>query len=284
MGKPLKSKHLNKHKRLRDQVLSRQGVADGKRKRLGHSGHFAKVEHIPIVRKPKVTKDPSPVAAAAPPGKKKKSKFNKFKHEETDGLEQGGTSQEFEPQEQTSTEKPKEGLEGRLPGESFTKFMKRLNKDTQAMLVKQAAKATKVTEKRKNFLSERKKQKKLQDQARKRGIHRFGQDSNEDEDAPAVSEAQIQTAVRAVPKFGEQAERPPIIRMNKPLKGLYKAPVSDSNSTGGSYIVGGMPALPELSGNSIKKAQMEALRKNAVSLYRQQMQKKRESKGLLSFN
>ena len=40
----------------------------------------------------------------------------------------------------------------------------------------------------------------------------------EDEEAPAKSQEELEAAVRATPKFGEQAERPPIIRMNKPPK------------------------------------------------------------------
>jgi hypothetical protein len=37
------------------------------------------------------------------------------------------------------------------------------------------------------------------------------------------------------------------------------------SSSGGGYMIGGMPAIPEMSGDSIKKMQMEALRKNAIS-------------------
>lgn len=39
----------------------------------------------------------------------------------------------------------------------------------------------------------------------------------------------------------------------------------EMNSSGGGYIVGGMPSIPEMSGDSLKKMQMEALRKNAIS-------------------
>ena len=81
MGKPLKSKHLNKHKRLREQVLSRQGVSVGKRKRLGHSSHFAKVEHIPIVRKQKDSGGDKTDTPGELVQKKKKGKFNKFKQD-----------------------------------------------------------------------------------------------------------------------------------------------------------------------------------------------------------
>ena len=141
----------------------------------------------------------------------------------------------------------------------------------------QAKKATKVTEKRKNFLSEKKRLKQVRviavslacvctlwlfpaptpparpigprsarllcpqlhpsrlfdayqlltlargiekekQQSRKRGLHKIQQNSDEDEEAPAKSQEELEAAVRATPKFGEQAERPPIIRMNKPPK------------------------------------------------------------------
>ena len=42
----------------------------------------------------------------------------------------------------------------------------------------------------------------------------------------------------------------------------------EANSTGGAYVIGGMPAVPEVAGDSIRKAQMEALRKSAIALYR----------------
>lgn len=178
MPKPLKSKHLNKHKRLRDQVLSRQGVGDGKRKRLGHSSHFGKIEVIPIVRK---SKDAGGAEVNVPGQKKQKSKFNKFKGEGDAGAE-GECTPQPRGQEQESAERAKkEGIEGRLPGESFTKFMKRLNTETQQMLVTQATKATHVVEKRKNFLNQRKKERKEKMQNKKKGLHKIREDSEDDE-------------------------------------------------------------------------------------------------------
>jgi len=228
MGKPLKSKHLNKHKRLKDQILSRQGVGDGKRKRLGHSSHFAKVEQIPIVRQSKrtISEVNAPLPASA---RKKRTKFNKFRPDGADGSDDGEGVVEAE-EEQVPAEKPqREKIDARLPGESFTKFMKRLNKETQQMLLVHASKGTHVVEKRKNFLNERKKQRKEKMQNKKKGLHKIKEDSEEDSDAEQPSEEKVRAAVQAAPKFGEQAIRPPIIRMHKPLKGLFKLPTPDSN-------------------------------------------------------
>jgi len=267
MGKPLKAKTLNRHKRLREQVLSRQGVADGKRKRLGHSGHFGKVEHIPIVRTPKPTGGDKGAAGAEHGEKRKKSKFNKFRREQADGDagEHGEAAHESQAEQEPAAKPQKEGIDARLPGESFTKFMKRIKHETQQLLVTQATKATHVAEKRKDFLKQRKKDRKEKLQVRRKGLHKIKEDSEEDEDGPEVSEEKILAAVRAEPKFGEQVDRPPIIRMKKPMKGLFKQPIADANSSGGEYIVGGMPAIPEMSGDSLKKMQMEALRKGAIS-------------------
>lgn len=259
MPKPLKSKHLNRHSRLRDQILSRQGVGEGKRKRLGHSSHFGKVEVIPIVRKEKKPR----------PASKDDGHRNKFSQKEgsssneaeLDKVKEKSLSQEQEP---SQGQKPrKESINARLPGESFIKFMKRLNTETQQMLITQAGKNSKVTEKRKNFLNQRKRERKDKILAKKKGLHKIKEDSEDDEDGPTLSEEKIRAAVHAAPKFGDQVERPPIIRMSKPLKGLFKAPPSDGK--GGGYVVGGMPAIPEMSGDSIKKMQMEALRNNAIS-------------------
>jgi len=228
MGKPLKSKHLNRHKRLRDQVLSRQGVAAGKRKRLGHSSHFGKVEEVPIVRKPSKSGSAAEEQGA---GKKKKSKFNKFKQTTADGGsgdEEAAQGVEEAAAREAAAEKPKkEGIDARLPGESFTKFMKRLNKETQQMLVDQAGKATHVAEKRKNFLNQRKKERKEKIITKRKGLHKLKDDS-EGEDDQVLSEEQVRASVQAAPKFGEQVDRPPIIRMNKPLTGLFKRPDLDA--------------------------------------------------------
>jgi hypothetical protein len=228
MGKPLKSKHLNKHKRLREQILSRQGVSAGKRKRLGHSSHFGKVEEIPIERKP--SKGAALVEdAAGAGGKKKKSKFNKFKQAAADEDDAPGEKgKEQAPEVENPEKQKKQGIDARLPGESFTKFMKRLNKETQQMLVDQAAKSTHVVEKRRNFLNQRKKERKDKIVARRKGLHKIKEDSENEEDF-ALSEEQVRASVQAAPKFGEQVDRPPIIRMHKPLKGLLKQPAPDTN-------------------------------------------------------
>lgn len=236
MGKPLKSKHLNKHKRLRDQILSRQGVAAGKRKRLGHSSHFGKVEEIPIARKP--SKGAALESAArkeeeeGPPCKRKKSKFNKFKQDAAneEGVLAEETREEVDevPDMENADKHKKTGIDARLPGETFTKFMKRLNKETQQMLVDQATKSTHVAEKRKNFLNQRKKERRDRIAARRKGLHKIKED-NENEDEIALSEEQVRASVQAAPKFGEQVDRPPIIRMNKPLKGLLKTPAPETN-------------------------------------------------------
>jgi hypothetical protein len=268
MGKPLKAKALNRHKRLREQVLSRQGVAEGKRKRLGHSGHFAKVEYIPIVRTPKPKGEDSGGAAGEELGqKRKKSKFNKFRQDLADGEagEHGDAAHEGQAEQEPAAKKQKESIDARLPGESFTKFMKRIKRETQQLLVTQAAKVTHVAEKRRDFLKQRKKDRKEKQQVRRKGLHKIKEDSEEDEDGLEVSEDKIRAAVQAQPKFGEQVDRPPIIRLKKPPKGLFKQPIADTNSTGGEYIVGGMPAVPEVSGDSLMKRQMEALRKSAIS-------------------
>jgi hypothetical protein len=105
--------------------------------------------------------------------------------------------------------------------------------------------------KRKNFLNQRKRERKDKILAKKKGLHKIKEDSEDDEDGPTLSEEKIRAAVHAAPKFGEpQVERPPIIRMNKPLKGLFKAKGQ---------------SIPEMSGDSIKKMQMETLRNNAIS-------------------
>ena len=93
MGKPLKAKQLNLSKGQRDKVLKWQGVKISKRIRLGHTGHFGKVDVVPIEGKPgKVDKrsqeDCEPLPVVAP------------------------------------------NLKGKLPGESYSKFLKRVGKDT----------------------------------------------------------------------------------------------------------------------------------------------------------
>jgi hypothetical protein len=145
MGKPLKQKALNSSGSLRAAVLSRQGVKLNKRKRLGHSSHFGKMTEVPIDRKPKE--------------KKARSKFNKFKK---DGIEQnesephgGNRDQQFAGDESAASSRSHGGDTGkseevkddrvqRLAGESFCKFMKRLNRETTEKLIEQSSKARKV--------------------------------------------------------------------------------------------------------------------------------------------
>ena len=148
MGKPLKAKHLNKHKRLRDQVLSRQGVAPGKSKRLGHSSHFARVEAIPIVRTPQSgqgQQGSSDKKGAEGEKKQKKSKFNKFRPQEADVSrpDKGGDRSEMAVNaEPNGSEAAKQSRhDERMPGESYSKFLKRLNRESQEMLVKQVCRS-----------------------------------------------------------------------------------------------------------------------------------------------
>jgi hypothetical protein len=146
MGKPLKQKALSSSGSLRSAVLSRQGVKINKRKRLGHSGHFGKITEVPIDRKPK--------------DKKAKSKFNKFKQdgkEQSEGEAHGGKrDQQLAGDDESAASRPHGGGDGgksekasddrvqRLPGESFCKFMKRLNRETTEKLIEQSSKARKV--------------------------------------------------------------------------------------------------------------------------------------------
>lgn len=315
MGKPLKAKHLNKHKRLRDQVLSRQGVAPGKSKRLGHSSHFARVEAIPIVRTPQSgqgQQGSSDQKGAGGEQKQKKSKFNKFRPPEADESrpdKSGDRSETAVNAEPHGSETAKQSShDERMPGESYSKFLKRLNRESQEMLVKQVCRPHRAARHMCRYcsapastlaltpdclcpgqegdkgdgeaqeLSQREKKaqtgascrclprvrlhplalscsdppspplwpssarllcpqqtpsrlldayqlltlargiEKEKQLSRKRGLHKIQQNSDEDEEAPAKSKEELEAAVRATPKFGEQAERPPIIRMNKPPK------------------------------------------------------------------
>ena len=131
-------------------MLARQGVKTNKRVRLGHTGHFGKILEVPIEKK--VSKD---VAGAERPEKRKKSKFNKFKQ----GGDQGGQQEEGVDNGEvdngrrvlnTAGDGDRNADEGdndrveRVPGESFCKFMKRLNTETREKLNLQASKAMKV--------------------------------------------------------------------------------------------------------------------------------------------
>jgi hypothetical protein len=144
---------------LRAAVLLRQGVKINKRARLGHTGHFGKILEVPVEKGGK---------EAGGDGKKKKSKFNKFKQQDGDafagGVGGGGGSSSRGHDAEGEDDQGKghrrdrdfesagsgdnDGKGGdrveRLPGESFCKFMKRLNTETSQKLNQQAAKANKV--------------------------------------------------------------------------------------------------------------------------------------------
>jgi hypothetical protein len=142
MGKPLKTKALNSSGSVKSSVLARQGVKINKRIRLGHTGHFGKITEVPLDVKPK----------------KPKSKFNKFKKDTSGEVDQSEThdqKREKEDAESVSSSRPHGGNGAnpdaekndrveRLPGESFCKFMKRLNRETTEKLIEQSSKARKV--------------------------------------------------------------------------------------------------------------------------------------------
>lgn len=134
---------------MRAAVLVRQGVKINKRARLGHTGHFGKVLEVPVERVGKGVK------AAGDEGKKKKGKFNKFKERGgavailAPGGGGGGERKEERGRDLDSAgagnhNGGKSDRVERVPGESFCKFMKRLNTETREKLNEQAAKATKV--------------------------------------------------------------------------------------------------------------------------------------------
>ena len=135
-------------------MLLRQGVKINKRARLGHTGHFGKILEVPVERGGR---------EAGGDGKKKKSKFNKFKQQDEDssagdvgGSSRGHNAEGKDDQGRVHRDRDLEsagsgdndGKGGdrveRLPGESFCKFMKRLNTETSQKLNQQAAKANKV--------------------------------------------------------------------------------------------------------------------------------------------
>ena len=175
MGKPLRSKNINP--RLRNDVLAHQGVKINKRKRLGHSSHFGKIEQVPIERKPS-----------------KNIAIDERKKEELDKA------------------KTKTKLDGRLPGEKFKTFIKRISKETREMIMNSARSSTKSSQKRKDFLNRLKEEKKEKKKSKKAP-------------RPSEEESDPEDDGQGAPKFGEQAYRPPIIKVSKPLKGLNK-PVS----------------------------------------------------------
>ena len=247
MGKPLKAKQLNLSKGQRDRVLKWQGVKISKRVRLGHTGHFGKVDVVPIEGKP-----------------------NKPTSENS----------------KTEDSVLSPNLTGKLPGESYGKFLKRVGKETREALVQLDASKRKVNAKRKAYLDGRKdtlKERKSQIQRSQilEKVIRQEKDlkSKASEGLPLQETVQICFAALDSAKvaFGEQAERPPQIKMSKPLKGLKKK--TDPNI---GYVQGGVPGIPELSGQEKNRREFEMLRQNAVRSYREIMQKKREKKGMLS--
>eukprot|EP00960_Hanusia_phi_P076396 768555-Hanusia_phi.AAC.3 len=172
MGKPLKTRSINP--RLRNDVLAHQGVKINKRRRLGHSSHFGKIEQVPIERKP--------------------SKNIAVSDRKSEDEEKA---------------KPKTKLDGRMPGEKFKTFIKRISKETREMIINSARSSTKSSQKRKDFLNRLKEEKKEKKKAKKI-VRTTEEESDLDDKEPDV------------PKFGEQANRPPIIKVSKPLKGLNK--------------------------------------------------------------
>ena len=119
MGKPLKAKQLNLSKGQKDRVLKWQGVKMSKRIRLGHTGHFGKVDVVPIEGKPKKIRNDSNDAEHIP-------------------------------------DIVSPNLKGKLPGESYAKFLKRVGKETREALVQLTANKRKVSSKRKAYLDGRK--------------------------------------------------------------------------------------------------------------------------------
>jgi hypothetical protein len=251
MGKPLKAKQLNLSRGQRDRVLKWQGVKINKRIRLGHSGHFGKVDVIPIEGKVR----------------------NIGKEADSDKVRKDDQSHS-----------PKKLIE-KSPDESFSKFMKRVGKETHETLIQISSKKQKVSSKRKAYLDTRKdnaKCKKLQSE-RSKIVHRLLLEENRaglkhDEEEPLSFEAVKKSISSSEPpvRFGEQAERPPQIKISKPLKGLHKL------SSFNGCVPGGIPAIPELAGHEKSKREFEMLRRNAVQSYRDLTKHRRERKGLLT--
>jgi hypothetical protein len=82
-----------------------------------------------------------------------------------------------------------------------------------------------VSQKRKEHLQKRK-EKKKEVKAEKLIKNLRGDDS--DEDANQKVEQKLKLEEKMYVRFGEQAERPPMIKLNKPLKGLQKQVAHDS--------------------------------------------------------
>jgi hypothetical protein len=248
MGKPLKAKQLNLSKGQRDRVLKWQGVKVSKRIRLGHTGHFGKVDVVPIEGKPK-----------------------KIKHDINE--------------EPVAPDIVAPNLKGKLPGESYAKFLKRVGKETRDALVQLNTSKRTVSAKRKAYLDSRKeivKGKKVQIQ-RAQILDKVKRQEGSAADLRLDDDVALEETVKKslssfdtqYVNFGEQAERPPQIKISKPLKGLKKQPDSKFG-----FVQGGVPAIPELSGHERNRREFEILRQNAVRSYREMVAKKREKKGL----
>ena len=252
MGKPLKAKQLNLSKGQRDKVLKWQGVKISKRIRLGHTGHFGKVDVVPIEGKlgkveNRNQEDPEPLPVVAP------------------------------------------NLKGKLPGESYSKFLKRVGKETREALVQLQDNKRRVSAKRKSYLDGRKdltKEKKLQiqrtnivQQALKEENYRGKKRVKVEEDMPLDEAVKLSLAAINSKQvmFGEQAERPPQIKISKPFKGLRR---QMGRNTG--CIQGGLPVISEVDGDERNRREFELLRQNAVQSYREMVQKRREKKGMAS--
>uniref|UniRef100_A0A7S0MGF1 Uncharacterized protein n=1 Tax=Cryptomonas curvata TaxID=233186 RepID=A0A7S0MGF1_9CRYP len=253
MGKPLKAKQLNLSKGQRDKVLKWQGVKMSKRIRLGHTGHFGKVDVVPIEGKPgkvenRSQEDSEPLPVVAP------------------------------------------NLKGKLPGESYSKFLKRVGKETREALVQLQDNKRRVSAKRKAYLDGRKdmtKEKKLQIQRISIVQHAIKEENfrgkkrvKVEEDLPLDEAVKLSLAAidsKQQVMFGEQAERPPQIKISKPFKGLRKQLGQNIG-----YVQGGLPVIPQVAGEERNRREFELLRQNAVQSYREMVQKRREKKGMAS--
>jgi hypothetical protein len=83
-----------------------------------------------------------------------------------------------------------------------------------------------VSTKRKEHLQKRKDKKK--EVKADKLIKNLRSDDSDDEDAQHKVEQKLKLEEKMYVRFGEQAERPPLIRMDKPLKGLHKQVAHDS--------------------------------------------------------
>jgi hypothetical protein len=221
-----------------------------KRIRLGHTGHFGKVDVVPIEGKP--------------------SKVENRSQNDTESVPVLAPN-----------------LKGKLPGESYSKFLKRVGKETREALVQLTDNKRRVSAKRKAYLDGRKdmtKERKMQiqrtsivHQALKEENYRGKKRVKVQEDLP-LDEA-VKLSLAAIDSkqvvFGEQAERPPQIKISKPFKGLKK-----QLGVNIGFVQGGIPVIPEVSGQERNRREFELLRQNAVQSYREMVQKRREKKGM----